>query len=190
MEKDKLIERLNFTLIKKDVIFLAVIFAKMDDGVSILFKLCESDNEVLSFHSAWVLENVLTSNPELFAKSLSRIVEITPTIKHPSLKRHFCKLLNLAMEDCRNGLFPKDTCHLFDKLDMEPVVESCFEWLMDPAIRPAVKVHCMDILVHLSNRYDWIKDELPHVVELQMIDGSPGLKNKGGKIIEALKRIK
>lgn len=183
-----LIERLNFVMGKKDVLALAEVFSEMDDGTEILFHLCNSDNEKLAFHAAWVLENVLTSNPDLFAICLSIIIEQIPTIKSPSLQRHFSKLLNLAMEACSNNRLPKDACQLLYRIDMEPVVESCFEWLMNPEVKPAVKAHCMDILLFLTKRYDWIAEELPHVIELQMIDATPGIINKGAKTIESLRK--
>ena len=188
MEKDRLIERLNFVMCKKDVLALAELFSAMEDGVTILFELSQSENEKLSFHSAWVLENVLTSNPDLFGLCLSNIIETIPTIKSSSLQRHFCKLLSIAMQYCKEKKLPEDSCKLFKKADMEPIVEVCFEWLMDSTAKPAVKAHCIDILLHLSNRYDWITDELPHVLELQMIDASPGIKSKGTKVLGALRK--
>jgi len=188
MEKERLIERLNFAMGKKSVLALAEVFAEMDNGVSILFDLCQSENEMLSFHAAWVLENVLTANPELYGLSLSRIIESVPTIKSPSLQRHFCKLLSIAMDECNNNRLPKDACQLLKKLDMEPVIESCFEWLLDPITKPSVKVHCMDILLYLSKRYEWVADELPYVIELQMLDATPGVKNKGAKVLEKIRK--
>ncbi|NOU18855.1 MAG: hypothetical protein HOO91_14975 [Bacteroidales bacterium] len=188
MEKERLIERLNFVMGKKEVLALAEIFADIDDGVSILFELCKSENETLSFHAAWVLENVLTANPYLFALSLSKIVEAIPNIKNPSVQRHFSKLLNIAIADCLNNRLPKDVCQLLKKLDMEPVVEKCFEWLMNPETKAAVKAHCMDILYYFSNRYEWIAEELPYVIELQIIDGTPGIINKGKKVLEAMRK--
>ncbi len=188
MEKDRLIERLNYAMRKKEVLALADQFSEIEDGISTLFALCQSDNEMLSFHSAWVLENVLTRNPELFSQCLSRIIIVLPDIKSPSLQRHFCKLINIAMEFCNQDKLPKDTCKLFLQADLEPVVEVCFEWLMNPVMKPAVKVHCLDILLYLSGRYDWIKDELPHVIELMMIDGTPGIRNKGQKTLTKIRK--
>lgn len=187
MEKEKLIERLLFVMGKKDVLVLAELFAEMEDGITILFELCESDNEALSFHAAWVLENVLTSNPDLFALSVPKIISLIPITTNPSTKRHFSKLLNHAMEDCTKNRLPKDVCQLFKRMDMEPVVETCFEWLTDKNTKPAVKAHCMDILLYLSKRYEWIAEELPYVIELQIIDGTPGIVNKGRKVLELLK---
>lgn len=190
MEKDRLIERLNYLMGKKDAVTLAELFASMDDGISILFELCQSNNEKLSFHSAWVLENALLQNPDIFSLSLSKIIELIPTTKNPSAQRHFAKLLNHAMDACSKNTFPKDACQLFKKVDMEPIVETCFEWLMSPVVKPAVKAHCMDILVYLSKRYDWIADELPHVIELQMIDGTPGIVSKGKKTLGTLRKAR
>lgn len=188
MEKERLIERMHFVMCKKDVLALAELFAVMEGGVTILFELCQSENEKLSFHSAWVLENVLTSNPDLFGLCLSNIIETIPKIKNSSLQRHFCKLLSIAMQYCQENILSNDACNLLKKADMEPIVEVCFEWLMDFTTKPAVKAHCMDILLYLSNCYEWIADELPHVIELQMIDASPGIKSKGTKVIERLRK--
>lgn len=188
MEKERLIERLQFVMGKKDVLALAELFTQMEDGVEILFKLCQSDNEKLSFHAAWVLENVLTSNPDIFCLSLSKIIELIPTIKNPSSQRHFSKLLNLAMQGCSKNLLPRDACQLFNKSDMEPIVETCFEWLIDKNTKPAVKAHCMDILLFLSTRYNWIFEELPYVIEHQLIDATPGIENKGRKVLEILRK--
>lgn len=190
MEKERLIERLQFLMGKKDVLTLAQLFADMEDGVPILFDLCQSENEKLSFHAAWVLENLLTSHPDLFGLSLSRIVELIPTVKSPSLQRHFSKLLNRALEDCAKDRLPKDACRRLKAMDMEPIVETCFEWLIDRETKPAVKAHCMDILYHLSKRYAWIAEELPYVIEVQIIDGTPGVTSKGRKMLDAMRREK
>ncbi len=188
MEKERLIERLQYVMEKKDVLALAEQFAVMEDGITILFELCQSSNEMLSFHAAWVLENVLTSNPDLLSLSLSNIIELLPKVKNPSLQRHFCKLLNHAMQDCSNNRLPKDACNLLKQMDMEPIVECCFEWLTDQNAKPAVKAHCMDILLYLSKRYEWIAEELPYVIEHQIIDGTPGVVNKGKKVIEMIRK--
>jgi len=190
MEKERLIERLHFLMGKKDVLALAQLFADMEDGVSILFDLCQSENEKLSFHAAWVLENVLTSHADLFRVSLPAIIELLPKAKSPSLQRHFSKLLNHAMLDCSKNRLPKDACQLFKRMDMEPIVETCFEWLIDRSTKPAVKAHCMDILLYLSKQYTWIAEELPYVIELQIIDGTPGVINKGKKVLEVMRRVK
>ena len=188
MEKERLIERLNFVMGKKDCLALAAYFAEMDGGVETLFDLCCSKNETSAFHSAWVLENVLTSNPDIFALSLDKIVELFPETKNPSVQRHFSKLLSLGFTACSKNQLPKDACQLLKKLDMEPVVEKCFELLMEPTTKAAVKVHCMDILAHLSQRYLWVADELPHVIKLQMLTSTPALAARGRKVIEAMRK--
>lgn len=188
MEKDRLIERLNYIMGKKDCLALAEQFVCMEDGIVILFELCQSRSEKLSFHAAWVLEHVLTSNPVIFSLSLSKIIELIPIIKNPSTQRHFSKLLNIAMSECSKNKLPKDACQLLKKIDMEPIIETCFEWLIDKNTKPAVKAHCMDILLYLSRRYEWIAEELPYVIELQIIDASPGIKNKGEKTLTAIRK--
>lgn len=175
-------------MLKKDCLALADLFVSMEDGISLLIELCQSEDEKLSFHAAWVLEHALTPNPEILGLCLSKIIELTPTVKSPSTQRHFSKLLNIALSECSKNRLPKDACQLLKKADMDPIVETCFEWLIDKNSKPAVKAHCMDILLHLSNRYDWIAEELPYVIEHQLIDATPGIENKGRKTLEALRR--
>jgi hypothetical protein len=167
---------------------LAQYFACVDDGLATLFDLCEGPNDRVSFRAAWVLEHILLQNPHLHALCLSRITAMMPAITRSSSRRHFSKLLKVAFNECARKRFPRDGCRLLERTDMEPIVECCFEWLMDNGTKPAVKVHCMDILTALSARYGWIADELPHVVEMQLLDASPGLRNKALHVLETLRR--
>ena len=173
---------------KKEVLALADYFSKTEDGVNILFDLCLAEEEKLSFHAAWVLENVITSNPDLFGQYLPKIIDTLPTLKSQPLQRHFCKLINLAMQFCSKNELQDETCLLFETKDMESIIEMCFEWLMDPAQKPAVKAHCMDILLYLSRGHKWIADELPYVIEVQLINGTPGIISKGKNVLMKLRK--
>lgn len=47
-----------------------------------------------------------------------------------------------------------------EAVNLEPVVEICFDWLIDPEVAIVVKAFCCEILFNLRNRYDWLTDEL------------------------------
>ena len=72
-------------------------------------------------------------------------------------------------------------------IDMEVVVEQCFDWLIDPKVKIAVKVFAADTLFNLCDRYDWIKDELANQVLFMLRDGGPAIQSRGKKLLAAIK---
>jgi hypothetical protein len=74
----------------------------------------------------------------------------------------------------------------FWRLNLEPLEEICFFWLVDSETKPAVKAHSMDILTILSTRQKWISDELPNIIESQMRIGSPAIIAKGKEVLKSL----
>jgi len=72
--------------------------------------------------------------------------------------------------------------------DLEPLVETCFDWMINPKVAVAVKVFCCETLFNLRNRYDWIADELAREIEFLMLNGSPGIQSKGKRILKALSK--
>ena len=71
-------------------------------------------------------------------------------------------------------------------IDMESVVEKCFDWLIDPKVKVAVKVFAADVLFNLHNRYDWINEELANHVQFMMRNGSPAIQSRGRKLLKSL----
>lgn len=183
MDDYKIFERLRYSLRKNDVLNLAEIFSKQPNGVDQLFDLTTKSDAVLAFHSAWVLEHILVGNVELSQKWLIPIVDILPSTKNMSVQRHYTKIVKCTLE---SGIV-KDTLKLKNHQKIiESLIEVCFEWLLNEKTPIAVKAYCMDILICLAPNYEWIREELPHVIRLNMIDASPGIASKSKKILEKL----
>jgi acetylornithine/succinyldiaminopimelate/putrescine aminotransferase len=74
-----------------------------------------------------------------------------------------------------------------NNLDLEPIVEQLFEWMIDPKVKIAVKVFAGWALLNLRHCYPWIADELPAQLEFLMRDGTAAIQTAGRKMLEELK---
>jgi len=190
LDKDKLFERLKYSLTKKDVIYLAESYTNSGIDIEEIISLTLSCDNSIAFHSAWVLENMLLSYTEALDYYLPVLVEYLPKIINSSVQRHIAKLVATGIE----RIVKRQTSRVFDKefwqTNLEPLEEVCFHWLVDENCKPAVKAHCMDILYYLSQRQKWIAEELPYIIENQMDMGTPALRAKGKKVLKMLKTKK
>jgi len=183
MNDDKLFERLRYSLRKNDVLNLAKIFSKQPNGIELLFDLTSNSDNVLAFHSAWVLEHILVDNPKLLQKWFIPIVEAMPSTKNMSVQRHYAKIVKCTLE---YGA-AKDILKLKkNQKHIETLTEVCFEWLLNTKTPIAVKAHCMDILMYFAPNNEWVSEELPHIIRLNMIDATPGIASKSKKLLEKL----
>lgn len=140
----------------------------------------------VAFRAAWLLELTFTIAPETYVDDIAYIVKRFPEITNDSCRRHFSKILIAITK-------PNASVNIVNKLkelDLEPVVETLFDWTIKPDGKIAVKVFSAELLLRLSNRYSWIKAELNEQVEFMMRDGSAGIQARGRKILRALEKEK
>jgi hypothetical protein len=69
---------------------------------------------------------------------------------------------------------------------MEPVIEQCFDWMIDPKVLIAVKVHVAETLFNMHNRYPWIAEELTSQLQFLMKNGSAAIQARGKKLLKSL----
>jgi len=69
----------------------------------------------------------------------------------------------------------------------EQIIEITFDWLIDSQTPVAVKVNCMDILLHFGKEQPWIPDELSSQVQFLLKDGSAAVQSRGKRILKKLK---
>jgi hypothetical protein len=68
------------------------------------------------------------------------------------------------------------------------MVERCFDWLIDPKVKVAVKASASQVLYNVSNRYDWIAEELQNQLRYLMTNGSPAIQATGHRLLSKLKQ--
>lgn len=138
-----------------------------------LWKYAKQNQSPLNWHSAWVLSNVFEEDPNKFQFLLDEIIAFTPKTEHVGVRRGCCKILSMFS-------LPLDD-------STAPLLNFCFQRFLDTAESVSVKVYCMDIV----EKWVQIEPDLSHefraCIENMLPDGTPGLKNKGLKILQKLK---
>jgi hypothetical protein len=187
INKEKLLERLNYSMTKKEVLQLVKSFSDLGVEFEEIIALTLHGDQSIRFHSAWVLENMFIKSPEALDYYLPTLIENLPKTKNHSVQRHLTKLISIGVK----RIVKRKTSKVFDRefwqTNLEPLEEICFKWLVDEKSKPAIKAHCMDVLFHLSIRQKWIAQELPYIIENQMEIGTPALRAKGKKVLMLLK---
>jgi hypothetical protein len=80
------------------------------------------------------------------------------------------------------GMLPAIRTKL-ETLDLEPAVEQCFDWMIDPKVKIAVKVFASEALFNLRHRYPWIAEELENQIKFLMRNGSAAIQSRGKKLL-------
>lgn len=172
MDIDKLIERLKYALCKSEVQQLASFFSAIPNGTDILLELSLSKNSQLAFHAAWVLESCLLDSNLLLEAYTDRLVLVIPGVQNNSVRRHLCKIFKTWLVGNQNKLNGWIETR---NSEVEGLIEACYGWLLSTDVPVAVRAHCLEILLILSNHYSWIAEELPNTLRLIQIDSTPGV---------------
>ncbi|MVN22717.1 hypothetical protein [Mucilaginibacter arboris] len=182
MQIETLRKQVAATLTKTKVLKLTAIAKRKDFSIKELIELTFDADKQIAFRAAWILENLLLTDPAAVLEDLEDILFCFPKVSNPSCQRHYAKILMyLSSSKAIDAIKTK-----MGAFNLEPVIETCFDWLIDPQVAVAVKVFCCETLFNLRNRYDWIADELIREVEFLMKDGSAALQSKGKKILKQL----
>jgi len=184
MTKDDLIKQLSATLVKTKVDKLSKLVKDQGFNLRDLIDLTFHEDKNIAFRAAWVLENVYLVNPVFYLPELDYLLARFKDVVYPSCRRHYAKII---MHITRPKTPPPIKQKLQDT-DLEPVVEKCFDWLIDPKVLIAVKVFAAGALFNLRTRYDWIAEELTDQIKFMMRDGSPAIQSRGKKLLEALEK--
>lgn len=122
----------------------------------------------LAFRAAWLLEYIFL-NYYCLGDHLEDFLSRFPAQKHPGPMRHYGKILAFLTGKQAKGLKPGQ----LEKIDFEPLISLMFDWLIDDKVLVATKVHAMQALANLANRYTWIKEELletiAHLEDLESV---------------------
>ena len=127
---------------------------------------------LITQRAAWPLSYVLENHPHLADNYYDLFIELLiKKNKHPAINRNILRGLQYAK-------IPEK--HQGNILDI------CFQLLNSAKETIAVKIFCMTILEHLSREYPEIIPELKTSIKLLLPNASPGIKNRGTKILKAI----
>ena len=138
-----------------------------------LWKLFMANEEPVSRRAAWVIDVCSEKNPEWIAPLLNELIETIPAFSHDALKRHSLRIL------ARSPL-PAEK--------LGELATTCFNLLMLRNESVAAKMYCMEILYRISEMEPELKPELSDSISFQMVEGTPGIRSCGNRLLKKLSR--
>ena len=137
----------------------------------------------IAFHAAWLLDTVVENDLDNYIFEIDLFITYSQRIKHHSCQRHYARIfMHLTAEAKKSNIIRLK----LSQTDLEPMVELCFDWLIDPKTKVAVKAFASEVLCNVSGRYDWITEELQSQLCFLMNNGSPAIQSTGRRLLNKL----
>jgi hypothetical protein len=182
LTKDELISEISQTIAKAKVIKLTAILEKQSFSLHDLIDITFHEDKNIAFRAAWLLENMFLRNPEIYIEELKYLIQKFRNVTNPSCKRHYVKILMHIITPKANAAIQQRLAGI----DLEPIAEQLFDWIIDPKVLIAVKVFAAQTLFNLRYRYPWIKEELAEQLKFLMRSGTAAIQSRGKKLLAEL----
>lgn len=182
LSQDELIKEISNSISKLKVVKLSAILKKEQFNLRDLIDITFHEDHGIAFRAAWLLENLFLQKPELYVDHLEYLISRIGEVKNSSCKRHYAKIM-MHVTDKKGHPAIKQK---LSEIDLEPVVEQFFDWIIDPKILIAVKVFAAEAMFNVRDRYPWIKDELAEQLRFLMRDGTAAIQTRGKKLLALL----
>jgi hypothetical protein len=181
-DKNELLFHISETIGKTKVLKLTDILYNRSFNVRDLIQLTYIHEKEVAFRAAWILENLVLTDPVRFINDLEYLLMQFPKVINKSCQRHYAKIImTLTGPDMDKQVRKK-----LENMHMEPVVERCFDLLIDSKTPVGVKVHCSQLLFNMRLRYAWIADVLTDQMKFMMDGGNPAIQAKGRRLLSYL----
>lgn len=179
---DNLLKQISNTIGKTKVLELSRILKEDNFALRDLINLTFYPDRAIAFRASWMLENIFLQDPARYGNNLGYLISKVKDVKYPSCQRHYVKIM---MHITSPGAIPPIKNELII-LDLEPIAEQCFDWMIDPKVKIAVKCFAAETLFNLRERYPWIKEELANQIHFLMRNGSAGIQARGKRLLAKL----
>lgn len=186
LTQKELIKHISATIGKARVLSLTALMREHQFPLNELIDVTFHPDKNIAFRASWLLENVIIANAEGQVNQLEYLVQRFADVRYPSSQRHYANTM-IRLTGNRSSPLIKEK---FAALDLEPVIEKLFDWLIDPDVLIAVKASSAEALLNLSDRYDWIAEELVNQMNFLMRDGTAAIQARGKKILHKLNSLK
>ena len=171
-------------MVKTKVVKLSAILKKQQFAITDLISITFHPDKNIAFRAAWILENLFLQQPESYLDNLEYLVSRVKDVDNPSCKRHYAKIVM----HITSPKAPASIQQKLSEIDLEPVVEQLFDWMIDPKVLTAVKVFASEAFFNLRSRYPWITEELTNQIQFLMRDGTAAIQSRGKKLLKALRQ--
>jgi hypothetical protein len=180
--RDELLRHIAETIGKNKVLKLTDILYNRKFAANDLIALTFYPKKEIAFRAAWILENLVLAHPLEYLDAFGQVCAGFPQITNKSVLRHYTKII---MHFTAPGA-DKQVKERLKLIDMEQVIERCFELLIDKNTPVAVRAFASQVLFNLRLRHSWIAEVLTDQVKIMMDGGKPGIQAKGRKLLSYL----
>jgi len=182
MNEAELIKQLSATIGKTKVDKLVKILKDQSFALHDLINLTFYPDKTIAFRAAWLLENAFLNDPLSYLPEVDYLLTRFGEVKYPSCQRHYAKIImHLTSPKAHISIKTK-----LQQTDLEPIIEKCFDWMIDPKVLIAVKCFAAEALFNMRHRYPWIKEELANQLVYLMNNGSAAIQARGRKLLKSL----
>ncbi|HEY2583512.1 MAG TPA: hypothetical protein VGI43_17000 [Mucilaginibacter sp.] len=178
----ELLKQISGTIGKAKVVELTRILKERKFSLHDLIGITFFVDKNIAFRAAWILENTFLDAPKIFESELEYLISRAKDVEYASCQRHYAKIIMHATAKKAPAIIKEK----LTQIDLEPVVERCFDWMIDPKVKVAVKVFASEALFNLSIRYPWIKEELANQIKFLMRNGTMAIQTRGRKLLALL----
>ncbi len=127
----------------------------------------------LPMRICWVFDHVVDHNPACMIPHIPYLFSLRNDMAFRGFRRNLTRIL-------ANSGVP-------ESLEAE-VIETLFNWVLDSDIELAIKVHSIQTLYNLCQKYPDLSGELIDVIEDQIPKTSVGFKSRGQKLLAKLRK--
>ena len=184
LSQDELIQELYKTFGKTKIAKLTAIVNEHNLNVDELIDLTFNTDKTLGFRAMWLLDSVMLSDIARYSANLKYFLSRIKEVNNESCKRHYARIM-MFMTDAKA---PDIVKAALNEIDLEDTVEQFFDWIIHPKVKPAVKIFAADALFNLSDRYDWIAEELANQMQFLMRNGGPAIQVRGRRLLASLSK--
>jgi len=182
LTQPQLVQQLSATIGKTKVLELTKILKEQQFALRDLIDITFHEDKNIAFRAAWILENIFLITPERYVNDLDYLVNRLKDVNYLSCQRHYVKIImHITAPKAQHSIQLK-----LQEINLEPVIEHLFDWMIDPQIKIAVKVFSSEALFNMRHRYAWIAEELANQIRYLMRDGTAAIQSRGKKLLKQL----
>ncbi|NTV83550.1 MAG: hypothetical protein HGA23_04525 [Bacteroidales bacterium] len=145
------------------------------DSIRDMLDLCFLEKYPLSMRAARAVQLYCEKHPAAIYPFLDEAVEKTIQSEIKGVRHNFLKIFAEFIE--------------INKIsDPGPLLNTCFEWLLNRNITPAIKIHSMGVIFKLGLKEPTLLQELAATIEIIMDESEISLKTCGRKMLKRISR--
>ena len=129
-----------------------------------MLDLCFLEKYPLSMRASRAVQLYCEKHPDEIYPFLEETVEKMFRSKIDGVRRNFLKIYDEFIDINRLK-------------EPGPLLNACFDWLLDPSEKPGIRVHAMNVIFHIAHDEPDLLREFSHTLELVGEEGEPSIRN-------------